>query len=41
MLATNVLDVAVLSASDALREYKAQQGVKCGFRFINKSRADL
>ena len=34
ILATNVLDTAVLSASDALREYKAQQGVERGFRFL-------
>jgi transposase len=34
ILATNVLDAAVLSASDALREYKAQQGVERGFRFL-------
>jgi hypothetical protein len=34
ILATNVLDAAVLSAADALREYKAQQGVERGFRFL-------
>ena len=34
ILATNVLDPAVLSTSDALREYKAQQGVEWGFRFL-------
>jgi transposase len=34
ILATNVLDSSVLSASDALREYKAQQGVERGFRFL-------
>jgi transposase len=34
ILASNVLDAAVLSASDALREYKAQQGVERGFRFL-------
>jgi transposase len=34
ILATNVLDAAALSASDALREYKAQQGVERGFRFL-------
>ena len=34
VLATNVLDAAVLSASDALGEYKAQQGVERGFRFL-------
>ena len=34
ILASNVLDSAVLSASDALREYKAQQGVERGFRFL-------
>jgi transposase len=34
ILATNVLDSAVLSASDALREYKSQQGVERGFRFL-------
>ena len=34
ILATNVLDPSVLSASDALREYKAQQGVERGFRFL-------
>ncbi len=34
ILATNVLDSAALSASDALREYKAQQGVERGFRFL-------
>ena len=34
ILATNVLDSAALSASDALRECKAQQGVERGFRFL-------
>ena len=34
ILASNVLDSTVLSASDALREYKAQQGVERGFRFL-------
>ena len=34
ILATNVLDSSSLSASDALREYKAQQGVERGFRFL-------
>jgi transposase len=34
ILATNVLDPAQLSADDALREYKAQQGVERGFRFL-------
>jgi transposase len=34
ILASNVLDAAVLSASDALREYKAQQSVERGFRFL-------
>jgi transposase len=34
ILATNVLDSAVLSAADALREYKAQQGVERSFRFL-------
>ena len=34
ILATNVLDPCVLSSSDALREYKAQQGVERGFRFL-------
>jgi transposase len=34
ILASNVLDAAVLSATDALREYKAQQGVERGFRFL-------
>jgi transposase len=34
ILASNVLDAAVLSASNALREYKAQQGVERGFRFL-------
>jgi transposase len=34
ILATNVLDSAVLSASDALLEYKSQQGVERGFRFL-------
>ena len=34
ILASNVLDSSQLSASDALREYKAQQGVERGFRFL-------
>jgi transposase len=34
ILATNVLDSKQLSADDALREYKAQQGVEGGFRFL-------
>jgi transposase len=34
ILATNVLDSATLSAADALLEYKAQQGVERGFRFL-------
>jgi transposase len=34
ILATNVLDVTVLSADDALKEYKAQQGTERGFRFL-------
>lgn len=34
ILATNVLDSSSLSASDALREYKGQQGVERGFRFL-------
>jgi transposase len=34
ILATNVLDSKQLSADDALREYKAQQGVERGFRFL-------
>lgn len=34
ILATNVLEPADLSADDALREYKAQQGVERGFRFL-------
>jgi len=34
ILASNVLDSTKLSASDALREYKAQQGVERGFRFL-------
>jgi transposase len=34
ILATNVLDSTQLSADDALREYKAQQGVERGFRFL-------
>jgi transposase len=34
ILATNVLDSKHLSADDALREYKAQQGVERGFRFL-------
>ena len=33
ILASNVLDSTKLSASDALREYKAQQGVERGFRY--------
>ena len=34
ILATNILDPAHLSADDALREYKGQQGVERGFRFL-------
>jgi transposase len=34
ILATNVLDPEQLSAHEALREYKAQQGVERGFRFL-------
>ena len=34
ILATNVLDSSQLSADDALRQYKAQQGVERGFRFL-------
>ncbi len=34
ILATNVLNREQLSADDALREYKAQQGVERGFRFL-------
>ena len=34
ILATNVLDPAQLSADEALREYKGQQGVERGFRFL-------
>jgi transposase len=34
ILATNVLDTSALSAANALREYKAQQGVERGFRFL-------
>jgi transposase len=34
ILATNVLDPQELSADDALREYKAQQGTERGFRFL-------
>lgn len=34
ILASNVLDSTQLSADDALREYKAQQGVERGFRFL-------
>ena len=34
ILATNVLDPEQLSADEALREYKAQQGVERGFRFL-------
>ena len=34
ILATNVLNPEQLSADDVLREYKAQQGVECGFRFL-------
>jgi transposase len=37
ILATNVLDVARLSADDALKEYKAQQGTERGFRFLKDS----
>lgn len=35
ILATNVLDPAHLSAADALRESKGQQGVERGFRFLS------
>ena len=34
ILATNVLDAEVLSADDALKEYKGQQGTERGFRFL-------
>ena len=34
ILATNVLSVEVLSADDALQEYKAQQVTERGFRFL-------
>lgn len=34
ILATNVLDSEQLSADRALHEYKAQQGVERGFRFL-------
>ena len=34
ILASNVLDAAQLSSDDALRQYKAQQGVERGFRFL-------
>jgi transposase len=34
ILATNVLDVKALSADDALKEYKGQQGTERGFRFL-------
>ena len=34
ILATNVLDSKELSADDALKEYKAQQGTERGFRFL-------
>jgi transposase len=34
ILATNVLDSQELSADDALKEYKAQQGTERGFRFL-------
>ncbi len=34
ILATNVLDSAILSNSDLLREYKAQQSTERGFRFL-------
>jgi transposase len=34
ILATNVLDSQSLSTDEALREYKAQQGVERGFRFF-------
>lgn len=34
ILATNVLDVEQLDVNRALREYKAQQGVERGFRFL-------
>lgn len=34
ILATNVLDSDQLTADEALRQYKAQQGVERGFRFL-------
>jgi transposase len=34
VLATNVLEPQELSADDALKEYKAQQGTERGFRFL-------
>lgn len=34
ILATNVLDAPQLSVNTALQEYKAQQGVERGFRFM-------
>ena len=34
ILATNVLTLQELSADDALKEYKAQQGTERGFRFL-------
>ena len=34
ILATNVLDLDQLSADEALQQYKAQQGVERGFRFL-------
>jgi transposase len=34
ILATNVLEVTALSADDALKEYKGQQGTERGFRFL-------
>lgn len=34
ILATNILEVALLSADDALKEYKGQQGTERGFRFL-------
>ena len=34
ILATNVLTPQELSADDALKEYKAQQGTERGFRFL-------
>ncbi|MCC0178539.1 IS1634 family transposase [Waterburya agarophytonicola K14] len=34
ILATNILDSEKLSPDEALREYKAQQGVERGFRFL-------